>query len=109
MGVDRYRVDRALVDRYTKRIKDAYSLAYVTWARDRGDRVIGFKVKKIRCGSVLFDAGFRNGDVITAVNGRRVTTIAQALLAYRKLRTQRRLDVDVVRRGQQRSFRYHLS
>ena len=108
-GEGRWSIDRDLVDTYTGDLKAAASLAWVGWHRDGEGEIAGFKVKRIRCGSVLHQAGFRNGDIITAINGRPVTTIPQALSAYRKLRKKRTLDVDLERRGASRRLRYRLT
>jgi pyruvate/2-oxoglutarate dehydrogenase complex dihydrolipoamide acyltransferase (E2) component len=108
-GSDRFSVDRDLVDAYTSDLKTAAKLAWVGWHRDGEGEIDGFRVKKIRCGSVLHQAGFRNGDVIHAVNGKPVTSIPQALSAYRKLRKKRTLHVEVERKGVVRKMRYRLS
>lgn len=108
-GADRFSVDRDLVDAYTSNLKTASKLAWVGWHRDDEGEIDGFRVKKIRCGSVLHQAGFRNGDVIHTVNGKPVTSIPQALSAYRKLRKKRILNVEVERKGATRKMRYRLS
>lgn len=108
-GSDKYNVDRDLVDAYTSDLKTAAKLAWVGWHRDGDGDIDGFRVKKIRCGSVLHQAGFRNGDVIHTVNGKPVTSIPQALSAYRKLRKKRSLTVEVERKGAVRKLRYRLS
>jgi len=108
-GDDNWRIERDLVDAYTGDLDEAANLAWVGWHRNADGDISGFRVKRIRCGSVLHQAGFRNGDIITAVNGRPVTTITQALSAYRKLRRKRTLDVDNERRGQKRRLRYRLT
>ena len=108
-GADRFSVDRDLVDAYTSNLKTASKLAWVGWHRDDEGEIDGFRVKKIRCGSVLHQAGFRNGDIIHTVNGKPVTSIAQALSAYRKLRKKRTLNVEVQRKGATRKMRYRLS
>jgi hypothetical protein len=106
---DRFAIDRDLVDAYTADLKSASRLAWVGWHRDASGEIDGFRVKQIRCGSVLHQAGFRNGDVIKSVNGKPVTTIPQALSAYRKLRKRRTLDIELDRRGEARKHRYKLT
>lgn len=109
LGEDRYAVERDLVDYYAGDIQEAMKLAYVSWYRVEGE-IVGFQVRRIRCGSVLEQAGFRNGDVIRSINGKPVTTIPQALFAYRKLRKKRQLEVDVQRKsGEQVLLRYRLT
>lgn len=109
LGDNRFAVERDLIDHYSGDLREASKLAMVHWYRESGE-VIGFKVRRIRCGSVLFEAGFRNGDVIHRINGKPVTTIPQALFAYRKLRKKKRLNVEVTRRdGTRVNLRYRLT
>jgi len=105
-----YAVERDLIDRYAKDLDAAARLAYVSWARDDDDRIIGFKVVKIRCGSPLHEAGFQNGDVITKINGHKVRTVPQALAAYVALRVKRKLRVRGHRKdGSEMDLRYRLT
>lgn len=104
----RYQIEQSLVDKYTDDLKAAERLAYVSWHRGADGEIDGFKVTKLRCGGVLHQAGFRNGDVVTSVNGKEVTTILDALSAYRKLRNKRTLRVELLRKGQPVKLVYKL-
>ncbi len=109
LGPDHYQIERELIDYYASDMHEAMTLASVYWYREEGE-IVGFKVRRIKCGSVLHQAGFRNGDVIRSINGREVTTIPQALAAYRKLRRKRKLEVVLTRRtGDTVSLRYKLT
>jgi len=109
-GSDRWTVDRDLIDHYARDLKAAERLAYVAWARDDDDRIIGFQVVRVRCGSPLHEAGFRNGDVITKINGHKVRTVPQALAAYVALRIKRKLRVRGHRKdGTPLDHRYRLT
>jgi hypothetical protein len=109
-GRQDYAVNRGLIDRYAKDLSAAADLAYVAWARDDDERVIGFKVIRIRCGSPLHEAGFKNGDVITRINGHKVRTVPQALAAYVALRIKRKLRVRGQRKdGSEMDMRYRLT
>lgn len=99
LGNDQYTVERNIVDYYASHLMEAARLAYVVWAKDPAGDTIGFKVVRITCGSVLHEAGFKNGDIILSVNNRSVRSIPRALLAYRDLRKKRRLKVYIERRG----------
>ena len=109
-GRQDYAVNRSLIDRYAKDLDAAADLAHVAWAHDDNDRVIGFKVIRIRCGSPLHEAGFKNGDIITRINGHKVRTVPQALAAYVALRIKRKLRVRGHREdGSQMDLRYRLT
>ncbi len=111
LGEDRFVVDRAIIDYYASHLKEASRLARIDWARDADGKVVGFKVIRIACGSILHEAGFKNGDVILSINGRKVRSIPGALMAYRELRKKRRLQVEIERKGEEepRVLRYRLT
>ncbi len=109
-GASRWDVERDLIDRYARDLKAASRLASVSWAHDARGRVIGFQVHRVRCGSPLHEAGFKNGDLVTQINGRKVRTVPQALAAYVALRIKRKLRVRGTRRdGQSLDLRYRLT
>ncbi|HCH65166.1 MAG: hypothetical protein CL927_01570 [Deltaproteobacteria bacterium] len=108
-GTARWEIDRSLVDHYARNLDEANRLAYVSWARDEEGQVIGFKVKRVRCGSPLHEAGFQSGDVVTQINGRKVRTVPQALAAYVALRIKRKLHIRGIRSGQRLDLRYRLT
>jgi S1-C subfamily serine protease len=104
-----WRIDRDLVDYYVKHLDEAEKLAWIGWHRNEEGDIDGFKIKRIRCGSVLDQAGFKNGDVVLEINGRPVTSIPQAIGAYYRLRTKRNLRVDLAREGETVRLKYKLS
>ena len=105
-----YVVERKLVDMYVSDLELAESLASVSWHRDEEGRVDGFRIRRIRCGTVLAQAGFLNGDVVHSVNGHKVRTIFGAIAAYRRLKHKDYLRVDVTGpRGVDRQLKYRIS
>ena len=98
LGDNQFIVERAIIDYYASHLMEAARLAHVVWAKDKEGDTIGFKVVRITCGSVLHEAGFKNGDVILAVNNRSVKTIPRALMAYRDLRKKKKLKVSIERK-----------
>jgi len=107
-GAGRYDVERDLVDYYTRHPGEAETLAATAWHRKDG-QIDGFRVKKMRCGSPLYQLGFRNGDVVHSVNGKSVTSTTQALRAFRKVRKDDRLTVRVTSwRGQTKVLRFRM-
>jgi len=105
-----FTVPRSVLDYYTSNLSEAARLAYVSWSHDGDGDVDGFKVRRMSCANVLRQAGLQNGDVIHAINGRKVTTIPQALKAYTRLRNNRTLKLDITRKdGTRLNLRYKLS
>jgi hypothetical protein len=104
-----WRIDSGILDYYVKHINQAQKLAWVGWDRGADGKVDGFKVKRMRCGSVLRQAGLENGDVIQAINGKSVHSIPTAISAYTKLRSKNVLRLTVSRDGQILHIKYKLT
>ena len=109
VGENRYVIPAAVVDTYVNDLKKAEKLAVVGWAMKNGKKQ-GVRIKRIRCRSVLKDAGFKNGDVVLAVNNTPVDSYPKVLRAYLKVkRTDNRLTVKVRRNGKVFTMRYRLT
>jgi hypothetical protein len=104
-----WHIDGGIVDYYVKHINQAQKLAWVSWNRNAEGKVDGFKVKRMRCGNVLRQAGLENGDVIQSINGKTVHSIPTAIAAYTKLRSKNVLKLTVSRGGELIHIRYKLS
>lgn len=104
-----FEIARRLVDTYVNDLELAQTLAWVGWNRNAEGKIDGFRVKRIRCGSVLDQAGFRNNDVVHSVNGKKIRTVFGAIAAYRRLKNKEILRVDVTsEQGEERTMRYRI-
>lgn len=107
-GPDRWTVRPGVVQRYTR---DWSNLDQLGWSEPhdgpdgRGD---GLQIGGIRCGSDVWDAGFRSGDVIHSVNGKAVKTIPQALLVYAAIHGADAFRVEITRAGARKILTYRL-
>ncbi len=61
--------------------------------------VEGYKLYGIRRASIANSLGLRNGDMITSVDGKDLTSVESALDLYANLRSARKIDVEIVRKG----------
>lgn len=105
-----YDIARRLVDEYVSDLEKAQTLAYVAWHRNEEGKIDGFRIRRIKCGNVLDQAGFRNGDVVHSVNGKKIRTVFGAIAAYRRLKNKEHLKVDVTsEQGEARQMRYRIS
>lgn len=75
------------------RLNEAIALA----PRQRGGRVTGLLVSPVGDESVMQAAGLRSGDVIVAVNGRRVASVADASMLQAQVTPGARLSLTVER------------
>ena len=108
LGDDRYRVKQDLVDYYVNHLNKAEELAQTFWQMGKGGEVIGFRIRRVRCGNDLYQLGFRGGDVVIAVNDEPVSTTGQIIKAYLKVRNKKKLSITLRRNRKERSFRYVL-
>jgi len=109
LGAASYAVERAMLDTYASDIPALMDLVTVYWHRNEAGKVDGFRVKGIQCGTLLHQAGLRNGDVIREVHGRPVTNLLQAVRAYRKLRRNNVIELEVERRGAPVLMKYRMT
>jgi hypothetical protein len=108
-GTNKYEIPGAIIDGYANDLKKAERLAVVAWSMKKGKKE-GVRIKRIRCRSVLRDAGFKNGDVVLAVNDVPVDSMPKVLRAYFKLkRAERKLKVKVRRNGKIITLKYRLT
>ncbi len=68
----------------------------------------GFKVFAIRPGSLFAKIGLQNGDVIKRINGVEIQGPDQAFEAYQRLKDETTIQIDLVRRNQNRTFTYEI-
>ena len=102
-------VERDLVEYYTSSMSALRELGWVKRHRGTDGKADGFMVRGIRCGSPLHQAGFRNGDVIHEVNGKKVTSVPQVITAYRKLKKKDAVRVRLSRKGAGMKLTYRIS
>jgi hypothetical protein len=107
-GPSSWRVERDVVDWYATHLNELGKQVAVNTHRDANGVVDGFRVFLPRC-SVLRQAGIKHGDIVHTVNGRRVTSLPEALAAYLVLRTNPNIEVEGVRKsGEGFDYRYVL-
>ena len=91
-------VDRAFVDKLISNPTQLMTQARMYPVTKDGENA-GFRVSRIRSGSLATMIGLKNNDVITEINGAKLGTIDQALAMYQKLRRASHLSVTVSRGG----------
>ncbi|HOU36315.1 MAG TPA: PDZ domain-containing protein [Candidatus Omnitrophota bacterium] len=68
----------------------------------------GFKVDNVPSGSVIEEAGIRNGDVIYSVQGQKLQTIQDAWAMFARVQTQSRVEVVLLRDNQPLTIKYEI-
>lgn len=68
----------------------------------------GMMFSRIRPNSIFMRMGLRNGDIITGVNGRAISTVDDALGFYDGLKSAENVTVDIKRGGRPRTIEYTI-
>lgn len=70
-----------------------------------GGRLQGFRLWDIEPGSLYEQAGFINGDIITAINGRPLTDVGLTMQVLQSLKSEPRAEVTLTRQGVEQTLR----
>lgn len=97
LGTRSWWLDREVVAWFARHPQEASRIAWVRRERGPDGAPVGYLLGGIRCGSELHLAGLRNGDVLRAVNGRPVRSLAEALGTLLALRRAEVLEIEVLR------------
>jgi len=68
----------------------------------------GLKLTGVRPGTIFTDIGFRNGDIITGVNGKSIESVDDALKFYSSLKNASNVDLQIRRRGVKQTIQYRV-
>ena len=71
-------------------------------------QVVGFKVFRIKAGSVYSKLGLKNGDILERVNGEELNSPEKALALYQTLRNEKGFQLDLRRRNQPLTLSYEV-
>jgi hypothetical protein len=107
-GGDSYQIERALLDYYMGNTDAAAKLGNAAWYRDDSGDIAGIRVRSVRCGSPVEEAGLKRGDIIKAANGKRVDSMAGVVALWWQLRSKDSVKLIVIRDGQRRRLNYTL-
>lgn len=100
-------VERSFIEYYATHLKELYAQGSVWTHKGPDGKPDGFRMGLSRC-SVVKHAGFRNGDVVNRINGRKIATIPGAIAAYFDLRNEEELEVQVTRQGKPVTLYFQL-
>jgi general secretion pathway protein C len=68
----------------------------------------GLKLTGVRPGSLFTDIGFRNGDIVTGVNGKPIQSVDDALAFYSSLKSANNVNLQIRRRGAEQTLQYRV-
>lgn len=96
VGKHHYQVDSKLIDEVLSDPKGLRKLGRAR-AYKRNGEMVGFRLYRIRRGSLGRQIGLRSGDIVTEVNGRPIKSTQDAMALYGAMRNARELEVKVQR------------
>ncbi len=72
------------------------------------NKLRGFRIDNVPSGSIIEDAGIKNGDVIYSVQGQRLQSMQDALAMFNRIQSQSRVEVVLLRDEQPVTLRYEI-
>lgn len=107
MARRRISLSRAQVDDAMSNINDLMTQINIQPHSENG-QPDGMALNNIRPNSIFRRMGLRNGDVLTAIDGRPITTVDQALKLYEDLRSSDSANIEIKRRGRPTTIEYNI-
>lgn len=68
----------------------------------------GFRLTGIRPNSIFYNMGLKSGDIITAVDGKDIESVDDALKFYQNLQSSSKVQLQIKRRGRPKTIDYHI-
>lgn len=99
-------IDRSLVDHYTENLETFMSLGY-SKPYDEGE-LKGWYISGFSCASPVHKAGFRRGDVLLSVNGKKTRSWVGVFLMYQKLKNKDQFEIQLVRKGEPVTLKFRV-
>ena len=103
-----FTVEKSLVNWYITHLAELNRLGWSSKHEGPDGKSVGMRIGGVTCGNDLHLAGIRSGDVVHRVNGHDVRSLTQAIFVYRKVRNDRRIRVELTRRGKPVTLTYRL-
>ena len=107
IGNFKWEVDRSQVNKHIRSLDTILQQAKVT-PHYEGGKMIGFRFKYIKSGSVFETLGFKKGDVITSVAGQQPRSALHAAELFQQLQNRSHLDMKVKRKGKDIPFSWSV-
>ena len=85
-----------------------YAVHQARWFVCLSIKNVGVKIRHVRCNSPLRLLGIRRGDVIVAINGKKIKDYPSALIAFYKLKHSKKLRVLIKRKNKKVRLQYRL-
>ena len=98
---------RAMIENATRDIGSLMQQVRITPHSEKGQPA-GLRVTGIKPGSVFRKAGLRNGDILTAAGGKRISALEDMVATYESLKTADSIDIQIKRRNRLQTITYSI-
>lgn len=104
---NRFRAKRSDVDKQLGNISQLLRQANSRPATDPATgELLGYEIFQIQPGSLYEQLGIQNGDIITSINGMKITNPAKAMTVYNQLKSSSEINATVNRGGREMDLEY---
>lgn len=104
-----FRTTREEVNKYLSNYRSLLSQANSRPVKDPATgEMLGYEIFAIRQGSLFEQLGLQNGDVISEVNGTKVTNPGQAMSMFGKLKKASDINITINRNGRSEDLEYQI-
>lgn len=105
---NKFVVERSLVEQALSNPEALAGQVRVTPHKAADGTVDGYRMSGIRRGSVFEKLGIKNGDIIHSVNGKGLTSTANAMDAYQSLQNESSFNFEITRRSKRQTMEYQV-
>jgi general secretion pathway protein C len=77
-------------------------------ADSQPNKLMGFRIDNVPSGSIIEEAGIKNGDIIYSIQGQRLQSMQDALTMFNRIQNQPRIEVVLLRDRQPVTLKYEI-
>lgn len=107
-GDNKFTVDRSLLESAMANPESLAGQVRVVPHKGADGEIDGYRLSGIRKGSVFEQLGIKNGDIVHTVNGKALTSTANAMDAYSSLQNERSFSFEITRRSKRQTMEYEV-
>lgn len=106
-GEQRISINRSMVDEAFQDMNKLMTDIAITPHNENGE-LVGLNLNRIKPNSIFRRMGLRNGDVLMGVDGKPILSVEDAMQMYQSLQSASNVQVQVKRRGRDRTINYNI-
>ncbi len=100
-------IKRSRIDKAMKNVNDLMKQVRIRPHFSNG-KPNGLNLSNIKSGSIFSEMGLKSGDIITGVNGKNIKSVDDALQFYESLKSSSNVQLQLKRKGRQKSVNYNI-